>query len=195
MTQFSLSNKQNLPTAIDGYAIWTDFNLILRILRMLNDSEISDADKPMLLRKMFFKGDAPTDADAAFARFLHKGDNTTLPGGERDFDYEQDAQEIYSAFWQTYQIDLFNVKMHWWQFSALFDGLFATENALSSKVRLRHLDDSDGKKKTAIARSKEAAKLREAVSRADKAFEKQIAERLKKGLPIGDLMEEAKRNA
>lgn len=174
--------------------IYTDFRVILRTLRMLADPEITDVDKPALLRKMFFKDDSPQDADAAFAWFLRMGSAGTVSGGERDFDYEQDASEIYSAFRQVYGIDLLAAPLHWWQFSALLNGLFATENALSSKVRLRHIDDSEGKRQAAIAWGKEAARLKEPISQSDAAFEKRISERLKNGLPISDLMEEARRH-
>lgn len=41
---------------------------------------------------------------------------------DRAFDYEIDDNLIYSAFMETYQIDL-SKYMHWWKFKALFDGL------------------------------------------------------------------------
>ena len=42
-----------------------------------------------------------------------------------DFDFDQDAQAIYAAFWQTYGIDLFKEQghLHWYKFQALLSGL------------------------------------------------------------------------
>lgn len=51
---------------------------------------------------------------------------------KRVFDYEADADYIYSAFMQQYGIDLCKADLHWWQFKALFDGL--TDETLFSKI-------------------------------------------------------------
>lgn len=40
------------------------------------------------------------------------------------YNYEFDAEYIYSAFMQQYRIDLQEIKyLHWWKFKALFNGL------------------------------------------------------------------------
>lgn len=41
---------------------------------------------------------------------------------ERSYDYEIDDDLIYSAFMETYHIDL-SKHLHWWKFKALFKGL------------------------------------------------------------------------
>lgn len=193
MRKFSLSAAYALPESVQeqgrSYPIQTDFRVILRIFRMLADPEVSDRDKPLLLRAMFFKGECPNGAESAFEWFVRCGaDGDEPPSGERDFDYEQDAQEIYSAFYQVYRIDLMRVQMHWWTFSALLGGVFASENALSNKIRLRHIDDSEAQRKNSLERQKRAVRIRQRVSRSEAALEEQIRQRLEKGLPIDDLM-------
>lgn len=44
---------------------------------------------------------------------------------EKQFDFNQDADSIYSSFWQCYHIDLIgkHKNLHWWSFVALFNGL------------------------------------------------------------------------
>ena len=50
----------------------------------------------------------------------------TISQGEllNEFVFEDDAPYIYSSFMETYGIDLLTAKLHWWQFLALFRGLF-----------------------------------------------------------------------
>ncbi len=192
MRKFSLSSPDVLPEEVwaqeRSYPVHTDFRVILRIFRMLADPEISDTDKPLLLRAMFFKGEYPQDADGAFEWFVRCGMEKSESSGERDFDYEQDSQEIYSAFYQVYGIDLMCTPLHWWTFSALLGGVFAGENALSNKIRLRHMDDSEAQRKNSLERQKRAVQIRQTISRSEAAFEEQIRQRLEKGLPIDDLM-------
>lgn len=193
MKSFSLSSLDALPESVceggEEYAVNTDFRVILRIFRMLGDPEISEEDKPWLLRGMFYIGRKPAKGDKGFAWFVGCGREKGEAGGERDFDYEQDAAEIYSAFRQVYGIDLMDVeKLHWWRFLPLLEGLFCCDNALSNKVRLRHADDSKEKHKAALERQKRAVKLRENISRTEATLEEELRERLKKGLPIGDLI-------
>ena len=45
-------------------------------------------------------------------------------GGKNVVSFEDDAPYIYSSFMETYGIDLLTAKLHWWQFLALFRGLF-----------------------------------------------------------------------
>ena len=55
--------------------------------------------------------------------------NPTAPA----FDYEQDANLIYAAFYATYGISLTTVEfLHWWEFLALFEGL--PEDTLIKRV-------------------------------------------------------------
>ena len=170
------------------YPIRSGHRAILRTLRMLADPEIGDADKPLQLRRMFFVGAAAPDAEQCFQDFVRCGKPDPSPGGERDFDYDEDAAEIYSAFRQLYRIDLLETEMHWWVFSALLDGIFCTDNALSNKLRIRHADDGEGKRKAAMERQKMAVKLPERISRSDAAIEKEVLYRLEHGLPLDDLL-------
>jgi hypothetical protein len=193
MHTFSLSALDGFPEAVEVQgrtcAVYTDFRVILRILRMLSDAEVAQADKGVLLRRMFFR-ETMRDAGAeeAFDEFLRCGREKSEPAGEADFDYEQDAMEVYSAFRQVYGIDLMNAEMHWWAFTALLEGLFSGENALSDKVRMRHADDGEAQRKNALERRKRAVRLRQTVSRAEAAIEEQIRQRLLRGLPIEDLL-------
>lgn len=120
MIDFSLSRtkKKALPDTVevDGsvYDIRPGFRNILKILRLQNDPDVLDGHKAELLRRWFFDGEAPEAWAEAFGHFVRAGDEPELPAGERDFDYEFDAPEIYASFRQLYGIDLMDEDLHWW---------------------------------------------------------------------------------
>ena len=67
------------------------------------------------------------------------------------YSYEFDAEYIYSAFMEQYNIDLNSIKyLHWWKFKALFNSL--NENVLFSKImgyramNINKIKDKDMKK-------------------------------------------------
>lgn len=189
---FSLSSLHGLPECVDvdgvSYGIRSDFRVVLRALKMLGDPEIGRNEKPILLAKIFYTVKAPADPWPAFERFVRCGRDDAAGGGVRDFDYEDDAQEIYAAFWQVYGIDLIDVsELHWWKFTALLNGLSGS-NALTAKIQLRHADDSEGERRSSLARAKNAVQLTEHVSKTDAAIQDKIIERLRHGEPIDDLI-------
>lgn len=173
----------------ERYAVETDFRKILLVLKAVDDPNLEGFTKDEYLRRHFFKGAAPDGMAGAFAEFVNCGREERESSGRRDFDFEQDAPEIYSAFMQIYGIDLFAVEqLHWWKFSALLDGVCVTDNALSNKIRLRHMDDSEGEKKAGAERAKRNAALKTEVSGSEKALQDELIERLKNGQDISDLL-------
>lgn len=70
--------------------------------------------------------------------------------GKRQYDFDYDAELIYSAFLQQYGIDLSCVKMHWWQFKALFDGLNDSTQFIKvvgyRSIKLSDIKDKEQKK-------------------------------------------------
>lgn len=183
---FSLSSRDPLPDSYGGHKIRTDHRTILRIMRMMRDPEIDDRDRIPLMLRMFYETSMPADAADGFQWFFRCGetDESTPGSGKRDFDYEQDAQEIYAAFYQVYRIDLFDVALHWWRFSALLNGLFSGENALGNKVRLRHADDTDSQKKAALDRAKRSVVIKDAHSLSEATAQEQLQKALKEGADI-----------
>ena len=192
MKKFSLSAKNKaFPDAWtangSAFPFNTDFRRILRILRLMDDPEVLEKDKAKIAAHLFFKNKTPPDPLNALKWFITCGEDRE-GGGDKDFDYEQDAREIYSAFMQVYGVDLMEADMHFWKFSMLLDGLFSCPNALSNKVQLRHVDDSKGKRKADLERAKRNVAVGYSVSAADANLENKIRERLREGKPINDLL-------
>lgn len=75
---------------------------------------------------------------------------------ERPYSYNYDWSLILSAFLEQYNIDLLEVKMHYWKFMALFDNLHDTEFNKAIKYRMMDLKDiKDKDQKKAYKKLKE----------------------------------------
>lgn len=170
------------------FEIRPGFRNILKILRMQDDPDIIDGHKDVLLCRWFFVNRVPDNWPEVFGRFLRAGDEPDAAPGEKDFDYEFDAPEIYASFRQLYGIDLLEEDMHWWKFRALLSGCFFCRCALSEKIRLRHLDVSECKDKAAAQRAKDAAAIPCVVGLDERIFNEELRERLLRGEPIDDLI-------
>lgn len=193
MNSFTLSHGSKLPDSIsiDGekYPINPKFSVVLRCLRAFGDEELTEKDKIAIICKSFYRDKVPADPFKHFFEFVsmgEKGDGS--PSGTKDFDYELDAKEVYSSFWNMYGIDLFETNLHWWKFQALLFGAFSCDTPISNKIRLRHADDSEGTKKASADRAKKSVKIKKAGTDAETNLENVIRERLLKGEPIGDLL-------
>lgn len=191
MERFTLT-KDAFPDAWRGYKLNTDFRNVLVILTALGDPELSGAEKIMIVRSRLFADDAPPMGEVmeAFAWFescgLEREESET--DAARDFDFEQDAREIYASFFQVYGIDLMR-PLHWWAFLALLDGVTAVPCTLLEKLRLRHMDDSRAQADAALERAKRAAAIEDAISLTDRARDDALRRRLAEGLPFDDLLE------
>lgn len=58
---------------------------------------------------------------------------------KRTYDFDRDAEAIYTSFLQAYNIDLTRIEMHWWKFRRLLAGLPA-ESAFMQRVFYRTAD-------------------------------------------------------
>ena len=196
---FSLSRPRGkaLPKAVESsgrtFPIRPDFWNILRILRMLNDSEIPEWHKPSLLARWFYgrEEDLPENGMDLFLDFLLMGEEQA-PGTEDPESricYEFDAPEIYSAFFHAYGMDLLQCQdLHWWQFLALLRGLLRTENALSKKLELRTLDTSRCENPARAEAAKRAVQIPTAISREEQHLQRELEQALLAGGDISNVL-------
>lgn len=192
MERFTLM-KSDFPTEWRGYPIDADFHTVLSLIAALNDPELSGSEKLMIVRKRLFPAEQPPPENVMEAFIWLEGCGMPReqrePGAARDFDFEQDAREIYASFRQVYGIDLMQ-PLHWWAFSALLEGVTATPCALREKISLRHMDDSRAETEAALERAKRRAAIEEAISLTERAREEELRRRLTEGLPFDDLLKE-----
>ena len=194
MIEFSLSKalRKALPTTVtvngSAFEVCPSFRTVLKILRMLDDPDVIEGAKGYWLKKWFFPGEAPEEWEDAFWWFVRCGDPPDPGSGEKGFDYEFDAPEIYASFMSLYGIDLFETDLHWWKFRALLNGCFRCPCALSEKIRIRNIDPEKCEDKAAARAAKDAAQLPGNISMDNRLMVDQLTDRLLKGEPVDDLL-------
>lgn len=128
-----------LPTEILGCPIRTGHRDILALMERIEDIKESREKALALLQGLFVK-EIPNE-ETLFEKHI----NPFLEGGKyhrykeegkQTLSWYQDSQEIFSSFYQTYNIDLTKVNLHWYVFCALFAGLPA-ETPIKKLMELR----------------------------------------------------------
>lgn len=141
---------------VDGIAcpIATDFKVWLRFSELIG-KDMPEFEKMAQALKLAFGDTLPPKLDGAIKAMMdfygHTG--TQDANTEREkilqksyFDFEYDAELIYSAFLQQYKIDLCSADMHWWKFKALLTGL-SEDTHFIKVVQYRSMDVSKIKDK------------------------------------------------
>ena len=136
-----------LPISVEvegkTYKLTPAFDNVLQMFEQTDDDDLSDTEKAELML-YYLTDNAPLDARILMAACKALFPEVKGEATQKAFDFVQDAELIYAAFWQTYGIDLFEQqgKLHWCKFFALFQGL--PENTRFREVvaiRLRPLPE------------------------------------------------------
>jgi hypothetical protein len=155
-----LSDKLPNVIRVNGIeiSIHTDFRTWLKAGQIIRDSENRDTQEVIESLADLILVDFsdlyelhPNDFISAitafysgFPRMVGEGSKKETKKRKPDFDFEADAEFIYSSFALCYHIRLCEIDMHWWEFLILFDGLmFAENNAISLVVGTRQTDLKD----------------------------------------------------
>ena len=148
---------------IDGnlYIINADFRNILRIFALLKDKNVNEYTRIETFKKWFFTEPEQIEYIVenisyesliqAFTDFVNpkSENNIAQPTStydeeneepETQFDYDFDADEIYSSLMSEYGIDLIEIDfLHWYKFKILLLNL-SSESAFKKKIELRFMD-------------------------------------------------------
>lgn len=122
-----------LPEEYEGIPISADFRNMIQVDLILHDPAINETEKTIAALYQLYP-DLPGDIHKAvdgLVWFYTRGDavgdgkdSSTKKATKKAFDFEQDANLIYAAFYATYGISLTTVDfLHWWEFMALLEGL------------------------------------------------------------------------
>lgn len=121
------------------YKINTDFRIALECEKIANDESIGDYERALAIIYKLFGEKGLKDNDnhdkllELGIRYL-KCDKDDIPNQEEpNMDFEQDMDYIEASFMSDYHIDLEKVKIHWWTFCNLMNGL--TEDCVLNRVR------------------------------------------------------------
>ena len=136
---------------IDGssYELDTSFRTSILFEIMMFDDELNEQEKIIQALELYFGDNIPgniQEAVNAIKAFyscgreeIQKESKGAGHGAKKVFDFEYDADYIYSAFMHDYNIDLNTIDMHWWKFKALLNGL-SEDNKLVKIMGYRSMD-------------------------------------------------------
>lgn len=144
-----------LPEDYQGIPISADFRNMIQVDLILHDTEASEAEKTIAALNQLYP-EIPKDIQKAIDGlqwFFLRGQTSENDDKRRHdktdkkaFDFEQDANLIYAAFYATYHISLTTIDfLHWWEFMALFEGL--PEDTLMQRVIYWRTADLSGMSK------------------------------------------------
>ena len=126
--------------------IRTDFRESIKFELLMQDNKLNEEEKVKLALNLYYNLNDITDIKKAVEDIIwfYKGGKKEIENVDKEvkksnskekqiYSYEFDAEYIYSAFMEQYNIDLNSIKyLHWWKFKALFNSL--NENVLFSKI-------------------------------------------------------------
>lgn len=109
------------------YPVETDFRAWVRFQGILLADETNDDKAAKICDLMVEMGLPQTkeSLDAMLQFYAGASTENNTGGGKnvRAYDFEKDSEYIFSAFLDSYGIDLTTAKLHWWRFKALFKSL------------------------------------------------------------------------
>lgn len=142
----------------ERYEIRTDFRVWIRVSEIFEKKSPSGEEIAELLKTVYVKIPKNLcDALWGISEFLakgKKGKGKRKKKSEKFFDFEYDAEYIYSAFFQQYGIDLSETELHWHKFKALLSGL-SEDTAFMKIASYRQLELSSVTDKKMKKRIKE----------------------------------------
>lgn len=147
-------NAYELPTSLIvggvGYSIRSDFRAIIDVLIALNDNELDEHDKAIVMLKIMYEewDKIPTEcieeALNKASEFIDCGQKNDGKKHPKTVDWEQDANIIIPAVNKVAHTEIRAVPyMHWWTFLSYY--MEIGESLFSSVINIR-LKKSKGKK-------------------------------------------------
>lgn len=144
------------PTALiiagGEYAIHSGFRTVLKINAIVGDKKELSPEELEEMLQLFYPV-IPEDLNEAICQMMEflecgrKAKDKAFPkkaaglNGKQGMDLMEDAEEIYSAFYQQYGIDL-QEDMHWWKFNILLGNL-SSDTRLAKIVEYRTIDTAN----------------------------------------------------
>lgn len=138
------------------YDINSDFRTSVLFSLLMEDDSLNEEEKVLQALNLYYPV-VPDNLEEAIEQIkwfyscgkLNNpiGNKKARASSKKLFDFEVDANYIYSAFMSQYNIDLQDIEqLHWWKFKALLEGL-KEDNKLSKIIEYRSMDLSKIKDK------------------------------------------------
>ena len=142
-----------LPSYVEvGGSRWSidpDFRLMVELENAVTSPGGLSPETLAELLVRFYPQGLPSDPETTVDRMLWfyrcgKGDEEGGDGSSgktRIYDFEQDAEVLYTSFLQAFKIDLTTDAVHWWNFRQLMFGL-PSETPFAQRLHYRTADTS-----------------------------------------------------
>lgn len=157
----------------NNYKINTSYKQGIKFELLMQDNELEKEEKVMLALSLFYDKKeinqikTPEELQKRINDILwfykcnkieqnNKGVNARKE--KQIYSYEFDADKIYSAFMQQYNVDLQKTDLHWWQFRSMFESL-TDATQIVEIMGYRAIDLSKIKDKEEKKRYKELKKI------------------------------------
>lgn len=124
-----------LPESVDvdgtSYPIHTNFKDWISFFLLHEDRELTDVEK-ITVSMNWYRETVPANRTAAYLALQEFAACENLPKSKRKpsgagaapvFSYLYDSAYLFADFWRYYQIHLQGTSLHWFAFTALFEGL------------------------------------------------------------------------
>lgn len=171
------------------YKINTDFRVALECDAIARDSSIGEFEKCLAVIYKLLGEEAIQNYENLAElldlciKYLHCGKDSSELNDEKEpsMDFEQDQGYIRASFMSDYHIDLDKVKMHWWCFCDLIQGL--TENSVLNRVRYvreEPLTNKKGKELESWIKRKKQVELKRKKTSYELELDKKWEEQMKK---------------
>ena len=136
-----------LPKKVGNVDINSDFRISILFELLMQDNELSEEEKVEQALILYYPNlEEITNYKEAIENIIwfykcgkeevkeNVDEESNMKNRQKQiYSYEFDAEYIYSAFMEQYNIDLNSISyLHWWKFKALFNSL--NENVLFSKI-------------------------------------------------------------
>ena len=185
-----LNNPEYVKIGEKKYKINTDFRVAIECDQIANDKSIGEYERPLAIIYLLFGEEGLRDFDnhvrllELAKKYLSCGkDLESVKSENKDMDFKQDMEYIEASFMSNYQIDLTKIKMHWWTFFKLLNGLSNSELGNCCILnRIRNLrnydlkDIKDSKEREKILKAKEQVALKKEEVKLTKEQQKSVDE-------------------
>ena len=149
----------------ERFDINTDFRIAIKCNEIAEDETIYNEERALAIIYLLFgekglKSNYLKELLEKAKMFLSCGKELKKSNEKPDMDYIEDMDYVEASFMSDYRIDLSEIKMHWWKFNKLINGLSNSEMGNCCVLnRIRNLRNYDLNK---IEDLKERQKLRKA---------------------------------
>lgn len=164
---FSLSRSRDNKFTVNDktFKVNLSFRRVLRVMEMFEDEMLNDEEKIAIAFNILVEDTKTSDISLLDASLLVNQVFSSLKREDAStselkvFDWQEDAERIYSSFLQDYNIDLLDEDLDWFKFTALFNNL-SDETPIMTAIKYRSMPlPKDREERKFVKKMKEFYKL------------------------------------